>query len=68
MRDAQEARKVLQKALDRQGILGKVSRSTLRQLKVSRIYTLFSMARIHCVIIHMACKAVLIGRRSTIDC
>ena len=47
MCDAQEAGTKLQKALDRQGSVGKISRSTLHQLKVSRISTLCSMAKIH---------------------
>lgn len=47
MCDAQEARKELQKALDRQDIVEKISGSTLHQLKVSKIATLCSRARIH---------------------
>ena len=47
MCDAQKARNELQKALDRQRIVGKISRSTLYQLKVSTIATLCSRARIH---------------------
>lgn len=47
MCDAQEARTELQKALDRQGIVGMISRSTLHQLKVSKVATLCSRARIH---------------------
>ena len=47
MCDAQEARNKLQEALDRQGIVGRISGSTLHQLKVSKIATLCSRASTH---------------------